>query len=160
VLLLAQLSNDSITPRIDWETSPRCLTGPLGKSRSPALATVRRLSTASRHGSTASPLPTSFSTCLDVLHGRDEFLSFLQEWTAPYRDWQLSAEELFALDDDVLLGRVRQWGHPHDIERAVVFVWGQIGIWRDGRCVHALNYTTYEEARNAAETLIAERRGG
>jgi SnoaL-like domain len=97
---------------------------------------------------------------LDVLHGRDEFLSFLQEWMAPYRDWQLSAEELVALDDDVVLGRVRQWGHPHDSDRPVAFVWGQIGIWRDGRCVHAFNYTTYEEARAAAEALVAERRGG
>lgn len=85
-----------------------------------------------------------------VWRGRDEYVEFLQTWTAEFRDWSVRVERLI----DAGPGRVVALTHQTGIGRAsgapVELSLGQITWFEGGRVIRVTNYFTHAGALKAA----------
>jgi ketosteroid isomerase-like protein len=94
------------------------------------------------------------------LRGLDAIRGFLTDWYSSYEETETRAENLRDLGDGVIVGESVQSGRLADSPGAVSQRSGIVAVMRDGMVVHVYIYREPEEARAAAEQLVADRRLG
>jgi hypothetical protein len=86
--------------------------------------------------------------------GAAAFHEFVDEWTGAYSDWFLEAEEVRALNDEVVVLRMRQGGRPHGSDQSVELRYAAVSLWRDRRCEATINYTSFDDALAAGQEMV------
>jgi uncharacterized protein len=82
--------------------------------------------------------------------GIDEFLHAMNEWTEPFDDLTTAVEEVIDVGEQALV-RHRMHGRGRDSGAEVDLVLWQLVSVRDGQLVAMRDYTTREEALEAAQ---------
>jgi ketosteroid isomerase-like protein len=97
-----------------------------------------------------------------VVHGRDAFRAFQEDWLAGYDEVAYSAEEIVDAGNGVAFVRVLQTARPKGTVGHVTQREPNVLVSEDGRVVRVIIYPESEldEARAAAERLAQERADG
>jgi ketosteroid isomerase-like protein len=98
------------------------------------------------------------SVGLGVYEGRDRVRAFLEDWIAPYEDFEAELEEVRDLGNGVVFYVLRHRGRPAGGGGLVDLRHGYTAVWADGLFEGAIVHVDIDEGRAAAERLAEERR--
>jgi ketosteroid isomerase-like protein len=94
---------------------------------------------------------------MGVFEGQAAARGFLEDWFAPYEEYELEAEEILDLGNGVVFRVLIQKGRPVGSSGEVQLRYAAVGVWEDAKIVRMTNYNDIDEARAAAERLAQER---
>ena len=81
--------------------------------------------------------------------GPDGFNEFFAKWTGPYDDWDMTVQDLAAVDDKRVLAMVTQRGRPRGADSWVELRYGMIFTLAEGLVVRTECFATQEDALEA-----------
>jgi ketosteroid isomerase-like protein len=94
---------------------------------------------------------------MGVFEGQAAVRGFLEDWLAPYQEYEFQAEETLDLGNGVGLRVIIQKGRPVGSSGDVQLRYAAVGVWDDSKIVRMTNYNDIDQARAAAERLAEER---
>jgi limonene-1,2-epoxide hydrolase len=95
---------------------------------------------------------------MGTFEGPAAIRGLLEDWVAPYDDWEIELEELLDFGNGVVHAVFFESGRPAGSKVRVQLRYACVGVWTGEMIVRATTYSDIEEARAAAERL-AEQRG-
>jgi ketosteroid isomerase-like protein len=81
----------------------------------------------------------------------------LEDWVAPYDEWEIQLEDLLDLGNGVVLAVLNENGKPAGSTGRVQLRYASVGVWADEMLLRATTYADIDEARAAAERLAESR---
>ena len=94
---------------------------------------------------------------MEVYEGRVAIGHFFEEWWGTYEMSGAKAEEMVDLGNDVTFAVLTLKGRPIDSGGEVRLRYAAVTEWVDGVVVRETNYIDIDEARFAAERLVASK---
>ena len=96
---------------------------------------------------------------LGIYEGSSAVLAFVEEWNGSYEEFELVLEEVHRLSDEVVFAVVAQQARLTNSTAEVRMRYGSVNSQAGGLFERITNYLDIDEARAAAERLVAEERG-
>jgi ketosteroid isomerase-like protein len=81
----------------------------------------------------------------------------LEDWVAPYDEWEIEVEEWLDLGYGVVLAVLMESGRPTGSTGRVQLRYASVGVWAHDTISRVATYADIREARAAAERLAEER---
>jgi ketosteroid isomerase-like protein len=97
------------------------------------------------------------SGLLGAYEGRDAIRGAIEDWIAPYEDWEQGLEEFHDLGNGVAVAVLVQRGRLPASSEAVALRFANVSTWADGLIERVTVYTDIGQARADAERLAEER---
>jgi ketosteroid isomerase-like protein len=95
---------------------------------------------------------------MGTFEGSAAIRGLLEDWLAPYAQWEIEVEDWLDLGNGVVLAVLVESGRPTGSTGRVQLRYASVGVWAHGMISRAATYADLDEARAAAERL-AESRG-
>jgi ketosteroid isomerase-like protein len=95
---------------------------------------------------------------LGTYEGLEAIRRFFEDWIGTFDEFEVTPDEILALEGGVTLAVVVQRGHPVGSGRHVQLRYAQISVWVESVAVRTTNYSDVDEARAAADRLAEEMR--
>jgi ketosteroid isomerase-like protein len=92
-----------------------------------------------------------------TFEGQAAIRGFLEDWIAAYEEFEIDAEEILDLGNEVTFAIFNQRGRLVGSSGEVRFRSANAAVWDEGLQVRVSNYLDIDEARSAAERLAEER---
>jgi ketosteroid isomerase-like protein len=93
----------------------------------------------------------------EVIEGREQIRTFLEEWLRTYEEYQQKVEEIQDLGNGVIFAVLLQRGRPAGSSAWVEFRDARVLLFRDGLVERVNAYVDIDAARAAAERFADER---
>jgi hypothetical protein len=94
---------------------------------------------------------------LGLYEGRAAYREFFDDWVSSYEEWFSEPEQIEEFAEDVTVQALRQGGRLRGSQQWVELRWAQVCLWEGNRVRRAVNYSTLDEARAAAEAMAENR---
>jgi ketosteroid isomerase-like protein len=94
---------------------------------------------------------------MGTFQGRPAIRGLLEDWVAPYDEWEIELEELLDLGNGVVVAVLFEEGRPVGSTGRVQLRYASVGVWEGGMILRASTYADVGEARTAAERLVESR---
>jgi len=103
------------------------------------------------------PLWDMSSMGMGTFNGRAAIRGLFEDWVAPYEEWEIECEQVLHLGTGVVLVQLTEIGRPIGSTGRVQLSYAGVCVWAQGMAVRVSTYADIDEARAAAERLVAER---
>jgi ketosteroid isomerase-like protein len=103
------------------------------------------------------PLWDMSSMGMGTFQGLAAIRGLLEDWVAPYEEWEIECEQVLHIGKGVVLVQLRENGRPTGSTGHVQLRYAGVCVWADGMAVRVSTHADIDEARAAAERLVAER---
>jgi limonene-1,2-epoxide hydrolase len=93
---------------------------------------------------------------MGTFEGPAAIRGLLEDWLAPYVEWEIEVEEWLEFGNGVVLAVLMESGRPSGSTGRVQLRYACVGVWSHDTISRAATYADIHEARAAAERLAAE----